>query len=101
MFRDIIKEENDFVITGVLRCIKCLKEFDIIRAIPRFVSRENYASSFGLQWTKHARTQYDSYSGIKTSEQRFFDETGWPRKMEGEAMLEVGSGAGRFISNAF
>lgn len=34
--------------------------------------RENYASGFGLDWTKHARTQYDSYSGIRASEQRFY-----------------------------
>jgi SAM-dependent methyltransferase len=53
-----------------------------------------------LEWTKHARTQYDSYSGIPASEQRFFGETGWPRDMAGELILEVGSGSGRFTEQA-
>ena len=72
----------------------------MIAGVPRFVPRENYASGFGLEWTKHARTQYDSYSGIPASEQRFFGETGWPRDMTGELILEVGSGSGRFTEQA-
>jgi ubiquinone/menaquinone biosynthesis C-methylase UbiE len=53
-----------------------------------------------LEWTKHARTQYDSYSGIPASEQRFFGQTGWPRGLDGETVLEVGSGSGRFTEQA-
>src|SRR6185437_11529200 len=68
--------------------------------VPRFVPRENYASGFGLEWTKHARTQYDSYSGIRASELRFFGQTGWPRDLTGELILEVGSGSGRFTEQA-
>jgi SAM-dependent methyltransferase len=44
----------------------------------------------------HAKTQYDSYTGTNISEKRFFDETKWPKRMEGELILEVGSGSGRF-----
>jgi SAM-dependent methyltransferase len=61
---------------------------------------ENYASTFGLEWTKHARTQYDSYTGSKVSERRFFEETKWPGNMEGQLVLEVGSGSGRFTEIA-
>jgi len=60
----------------------------------------NYASSFGLQWTKHAQTQHDSYTGVPISEQRFFQETRWPRRLDGEVLLEVGSGSGRFTAPA-
>jgi ubiquinone/menaquinone biosynthesis C-methylase UbiE len=71
-----------------------------VRFVPRFVSQENYASSFGFQWVKHARTQYDSTSGVIVSEKRFFEETRWPRDLTGQKMLEVGSGSGRFTEHA-
>jgi SAM-dependent methyltransferase len=88
------------VVDGVLACEKCGKEFPIIGGVPRFVPRENYASGFGLEWTKHARTQYDSYSGIPVSERRFFEQTRWQRKLKGQLILEVGSGSGRFTEQA-
>jgi len=64
------------------------------------VSSENYASGFGFEWTAHAKTQYDSYSGVKVSEKRFFEETGWPRELSSQLILEVGSGSGRFTEQA-
>src|SRR5450432_3744539 len=88
------------IIEGRLTCASCRQEHPVIAGVPRFVPRENYASGFGLEWTKHARTQYDSYSGIPASEQRFFSQTGWPRDMHGELILEVGSGSGRFTEQA-
>ena len=85
---------------GLLGCSACGQQYPVVAGVPRFVPRENYASGFGLEWTKHARTQYDSYSGIPASEQRFFGQTQWPRKLEGELVLEVGSGSGRFTEQA-
>lgn len=93
-------EKNEVIETGALACGKCCQSFPIIKFIPRFVPLENYASGFGLEWTKHARTQYDSYSGAKISEARFFNETKWPRQMSGETILEAGSGSGRFTELA-
>src|ERR1700720_1812532 len=88
------------IIEGRLGCVGCRQEYPVIAGVPRFVPRENYASGFGLEWTKHARTQYDSYSGIPASEQRFFGQTGWPKDLTGEVILEVGSGSGRFTEQA-
>jgi len=88
------------IIEGRLDCTVCAKQYPVIAGVPRFVPRENYASGFGLEWTKHARTQYDSYSGIPASEQRFFGQTGWPKNLAGEVILEVGSGSGRFTEQA-
>jgi ubiquinone/menaquinone biosynthesis C-methylase UbiE len=88
------------LLEGTLACPTCDREFPVVSGIPRFVPRENYASGFGLEWTRHARTQYDSYSGLKVSEQRFFSQTGWPRDLRGEVVLEVGSGSGRFTEQA-
>jgi SAM-dependent methyltransferase len=86
--------------TGKLVCHRCQETFPIERYIPRFVARQNYASGFGLEWTLHARTQYDRYTRTAISETRFFDQTRWPRDLSGETVLEVGSGSGRFTEEA-
>ncbi len=94
------KFEKDSIESGLLQCLSCKDAFDIIRHVPRFVPMENYASSFGVEWNRHARTQYDSYTGTKISETRFFEETHWPHELHGETILEVGSGSGRFTEQA-
>jgi len=88
------------LIEGVLSCGACAAEFPVVGGVPRFVPRENYASGFGLEWTRHARTQYDSHCGLPLSEQRFYAQTRWPRDLSGELILEVGSGSGRFTEQA-
>jgi SAM-dependent methyltransferase len=85
---------------GELICNGCHGRYPIERGVPRFVPRENYASGFGLEWTRHARTQYDSYSGVPASRRRFFGQTHWPEHLAGEQILEVGSGSGRFTEQA-
>ena len=92
--------EGVAVAEGRLRCTGCAREYPVVRCVPRFVPVENYASGFGLEWTRHARTQYDGHSGLPLSERRFFAETRWPRRMDGELILEVGSGSGRFTEHA-
>jgi SAM-dependent methyltransferase len=69
----------------------------IVDGIPRFVSSENYAASFGQQWLTFARTQLDSVSGHPISESRLVralkNDPAWLR---GKLVLEAGCGAGRF-----
>ena len=91
---------DDKIKSGGLKCEKCDVIFPIINFIPRFVDSENYASNFGLEWLKHAQTQYDSHSGSNLSEERFFKETKWPHNLSGEVILEAGSGSGRFTEQA-
>ena len=69
---------GELLIDGTLACSGCRKEYPVRLGVPRFVPSENYASGFGLEWTKHARTQYDSYTGMPISEKRFFGQTHWP-----------------------
>ncbi len=92
--------EQDSIESGILQCLSCKVTFNITRHIPRFVPTENYASGFGFQWSKHARTQYDSFNGTKISEKRFFEETKWSHDLRGLTILEVGCGSGRFTEQA-
>lgn len=46
------------VVEGSINCMNCAAIYPIIKSIPRFVIRNNYASSFGYQWSKFHRTQF-------------------------------------------
>lgn len=81
---------------GIIRCNGCGTEYSVVKGIPRFVPLENYASSFGYQWNVHRETQLDSNTGLPISRNRVFAVTGWPECLDGQAILEAGSGAGRF-----
>lgn len=97
------ERENDGkgVKEGTLTCRACNHVFPIVRHIPRLLLGEhNYSTSFGYEWNKHYRTQYDSYSGLPISEDRFFKETRWQRDLKGQSVLEAGSGSGRFTVQA-
>ncbi len=80
-----------------LNCPGCVSNFPVLRGIPRFVSSENYAGSFGLQWNRFARTQLDSALGTNRSRDRFIHETQWnENQLKGKLVLDAGCGSGRF-----
>lgn len=81
---------------GIIRCNGCRTQYSVVKGIPRFVPVENYADSFGYQWNIHRKTQLDSYTGLPISRNRLFTVSGWSEHLEGERILEAGSGAGRF-----
>jgi SAM-dependent methyltransferase len=85
-------------ITGSeLVCDFCTLIFPILENIPRFVPKENYAESFGLQWNHFTGTQLDSRVGTSRSEERFSNETLWGKDvLENRLILDAGCGAGRF-----
>jgi SAM-dependent methyltransferase/uncharacterized protein YbaR (Trm112 family) len=89
-------EEGDAIVENRLYCRNCGASFPVIQGIPRFVTGGNYAENFGLQWKNHSRTQLDSYTGLPISRNRLFDVTTWPTHLDGQTILEAGSGAGRF-----
>jgi len=60
------------------------------------MSDVRYADSFGEQWNRYRRVQLDSVTGKPLSRTRFFAGTGWPERLDGDRVLEVGCGAGRF-----
>lgn len=84
-----------------LRCSRCARTNPVINGIPRFVPRENYASSFGEQWKRFRRIQLDRYNGTRLSERRLLAETVLPAEWwRDRLVLDVGCGAGRFVDVA-
>ena len=62
-----------------------------------FQHEANYAENFGLQWNTFQLTQFDSHSNLPLTENRLCDCSDWDlKKLKGQFVLEIGSGAGRF-----
>jgi SAM-dependent methyltransferase len=93
-------EDEGRLASGTLACVSCKASYSIVRHVPRFVSSENYAAGFGLQWNAHSRTQLDEHTGLALSEKRFFEQSRWPRRLNSQVVIEAGSGAGRFTAVA-
>ena len=86
---------------GTLACGGCGAENPVVDGIPRFVSSDNYSTSFGFQWNRFRRTQLDSHSGHPITRERFFAQSGWTSvALRGARVLDVGCGAGRFAEIA-
>ncbi|HTF82765.1 MAG TPA: class I SAM-dependent methyltransferase [Cytophagales bacterium] len=62
----------------------------------RIVEDNNYTRNFGIEWNTFQKTQIDKFNAYPISYHRFFGCTKWEGTLEGENILEVGSGAGRF-----
>jgi len=73
------------------------RTYPVVNSIARFVHENNYASSFGKQWIMFSKTQLDSHTGLKISEERLSRcFNGTLDSLKGKTVLEAGSGAGRF-----
>ena len=58
---------------------------------------EDYCSNFGLQWTKFAKTQFDSSTGFSLTKKRLLKASEWDLgNLKDKLVIEIGSGAGRF-----
>lgn len=88
------------VAEGQLACPEGHASAPIVRGIPRFVASESYAANWGFQWSRFDRIQLDNVMRNDLSRDRFYKTTGWPTHMEGQRILEVGCGAGRFTQLA-
>jgi SAM-dependent methyltransferase len=76
--------------------------YPILKGIPRFVDKEVYAQSFGYEWRKWSRVQFESenVSGPMAGHtERMFDAiTGFSEQlMQNKLVVEFGCGPGRFL----
>ena len=90
--------EGARVMSGHLACPACNSRWPIVEGVPRFVSADNYARSFGAEWKLFSRTQLDSHTGTTISRDRFVEVTQvQPAQLAGKTVLECGCGMGRFL----
>jgi SAM-dependent methyltransferase len=95
------REENGEIESGILLCGRCDARFPVVRGVPRFAKSDDYATSFGLQWNRHAEVQLDSVNGTRFSRDRFYTITEWTfPALKERLVLDVGCGAGRFAEVA-
>lgn len=98
--------ENEDIISGRLRSAS--NSYPIINGIPRFVPVEkNYAKSFGYQWNKWKRIQFDSENTgnkmagyTKMMWEKISDMENDETSLQGKIVLDIGCGPGRFIEIA-
>ncbi len=96
--------DGDFVQGGVLKSSR--GEYPIIRGVPRFAGyeSESYAASFGYQWRRWPRVQFESQNAgrpmqghTRTMWERI---TGIASDIPQQVVLDIGCGPGRFIEIA-
>lgn len=89
------------VITGALRSPEG-EVYPILRGVPRFVERERYAATFGYEWNRWPRVQFESENtggpmeGHTTRMWEICTGRGLDR-LYGQTVVEFGCGTGRFI----
>ena len=87
-----------FKTAGIDRIVCPNHTFEIVNSVPRLSGGANYAQRFGTQWVRFARTQLDSVSGLRITEERLKRCISPMRlhDLAGRDVLEIGCGAGRF-----
>lgn len=94
-------EENGFIKSGELASASG-KVYPIIRGVPRFVDSEHYASSFGFEWTRWPRIQFEAENiggpmeGHTTRMWEMITGSG-QREIANHKIVEFGCGPGRFL----
>lgn len=88
--------------SGQLICRKNGHVFPVKKGIPRFVSNENYTASFGFEWQKWSRVQFETRNSdpaMKGYTRKFFQQitTLTPKDVRGKIIVEFGCGPGRFL----
>jgi len=76
---------------------KFLKKIKLINGVWCVENLDDYCQNFYLQWKSFSNTQFDSFTGLNLTYDRFKKNTLWEEsEMKGKKILEIGSGAGRF-----
>lgn len=98
---------GDRILSGSLH--SAANRYRILRGVPRFVDHDqpNYAASFGYQWSKWSRVQFESENIGRPMEghtrsmwERIIGRTAGPASLTGQTILDMGCGSGRFVEVA-
>jgi SAM-dependent methyltransferase len=101
----LVTLENGMVYAGHLRT-ESGRSYPIVRGVPRFVERQDYSASFGWEWARWPRVQFESenvgrpMAGHTT---RMWDRiTGMGASLtdddvRGRTIVDFGCGPGRFL----
>jgi SAM-dependent methyltransferase len=88
--------------SGTLVSARDDNRYPIINGVPRFVEREHYTGSFGYEWQKWSRVQFESENTGKPmaghTSKMFEAITGLgPGDLRGKLVADFGCGPGRFV----
>jgi SAM-dependent methyltransferase len=73
------------------------RQYSIHNGVPRFVESQEYTSTFGFQWNRHARIYFDGKDKyrVHSIETQLQQKSGLsPDRINGQVVLDVGSGTG-------
>lgn len=91
-----IKEENNHrVKEGTLECVNCANEYKIINYVPRFVTNEEYVSSFGDEWHLFKKVKNSKPHMSKDEMNKYLSLN--KEDIENKTILEIGCGAGPYL----
>jgi SAM-dependent methyltransferase len=106
---EVTSERNDVIESGAFISESSGARYPIVRGVPRFVAfeSENYAASFGYQWRRWPKLQFESENVGKPMEghtrhmwERIVGFHERAHELEGHTLLDIGCGPGRFIDVA-
>ncbi len=98
-------EEYDgkgMVRTGVLTAADGVTRYPVVNGVPRFVSAQRYSGSFGYEWRRWPRVQFEADNAGRPMQghtaRMFRSVTEWePDQLKGKLVVEFGCGSGRFL----
>lgn len=98
----VVRREGDRILEGSLR--SSFGEYPIVRGVPRFagyVGAGDYVASFGYQWNRWRRVQFDSANRGRSMDgytRRMWERiTGRQDRLDGLMLADFGCGPGRFL----
>jgi len=92
---DINEEIDNRIKTGSLNCECCNSSFSIINYIARFVTNEEYVSSFGDEWHLFKKVKNSKPYMSKDEMTNYLDLN--KSDIENKTILEIGCGAGPYL----
>jgi SAM-dependent methyltransferase len=104
--RQRLRFEGEIPANGMLQngfLVSDSNRYPIVRGVPRFVPKANYAESFGWQWNHWSRVQFDSSNQGKPMEGytgrmwHTIAALGPSTRLDGKIILDIGCGPGRFL----